>query len=134
MPMFRGYICAALWGAATLVAQAQSVEEAYAKLKSGLEEELQILTSITNTDEAKAAVPQLRTTLSALATPVPGVSDKELWYYIDNTTDHKLPLIELLQKLSVQFQRIQKAKYFGCYDLNETLMPHMRPDPNKTRD
>ncbi len=132
--MFRVCMCTAMWGAAALVAQADEVETAYAKLKSGLEEEVTILTTITDANSAKEALPRLRTVLTDLSTPQPGVSEKELWYYIDNTTDLKLPLIELIQKLSVQLFRLQNAKFFNYYELNETLMPQTRPDPNKTRD
>lgn len=136
--MFRLFLCTALCGTATIVAHAEdqnnSVATAYARLCNGLQEELQILSAISDTATAKAAVKPLSNTLTLLAQRVEGVSDKELWSYIDNTQDNKLPLIELVQKLTVQFQRIEKAKFFGSHELRETMLPQLRPNPDKTRD
>lgn len=111
-----------------------AVATAYARLCNGLQEELQILSAISDTATANAAVKPLDNTLSLLAQRVEGVTDKELWSYIDNTQDNKLPLIELVQKLTVQFQRIEKAKFFGSHELREAMLPQLRPNPDKTRD
>lgn len=111
-----------------------SIATAYLRLKGGLQNELQILSSITDTATAAAAVPKLQETLANLAQREPGVSDKELWMYIDNTEDNKLPLIELAQKLSVQFSRMEKANFYGCHELREVMLPQLRPNPDRMRD
>lgn len=136
--MFRLCLCTALCGITAIVAHAegedQALTTAYDRLRGGLQEELQILSAISDNATAKAAVGPLSKTLALLAQRVEGVSDKALWTYIDNTQDNKLPLIELVQKLTVQFERIEKAKFFGCHELRETMLPQLRPNPDKTRD
>lgn len=136
--MFRLSLCTALCGLAALVAQAQDesalVSAAYNQLKNGLQEELKILRSITDTATAQAAVSPLNNTLQLLSRREEGISDKMLWNYIDNTLDNKLPLIELIQKLSVEFYRLEQVHFYGCYELRETLLPQLQPNPDKMRD
>ncbi len=125
-------------GVAALVAHADdenaSVEAAYERLHQGLKQELEILSAISDTATAQAAVEPLQNTLALLAERVEGVSDKDLWYYIENTSGLKLPLVEFVQLLSVEFTRLEKAKFFGCDDLRETMLPQLRPNPDKMRD
>lgn len=125
-------------GVAALVAHADdenaSVEAAYERLHQGLKQELEILSAISDTATAQAAVEPLQNTLALLAERVEGVSDKDLWYYIENTSGLKLPLVEFVQLLSVEFTRLEKAKFFGSDDLRETLLPQLRPNPDKMRD
>ena len=125
-------------GVAALVAHADdqnaSVEAAYERLHQGLKQELEILSAISDTATAQAAVEPLQNTLALLAERVEDVSDKDLWYYIENTSGLKLPLVEFVQLLSVEFTRLEKAKFFGCDDLRETMLPQLRPNPDKMRD
>ena len=125
-------------GVAALVAHAgdenASVEAAYERLHQGLKQELDILSAISDTTTAQAAVEPLQNTLALLAERVVGVSDKDLWYYIENTGELKLPLVEFVQLLSVEFTRLEQARFFGCDDLREALLPQLRPNPDKMRD
>lgn len=121
-----------------MVAQANeentAVRAAYDRLLNGLQEEVKILDSITDPATAQAAVSALQSTLATLAQRVDGVADKDLWNYIDNTKDNKLPLIEMVQRLSAQFTRLQKANFYGSYELQDTLRLQLEPNPDKMRD
>lgn len=136
--MFRFCLSTALLGVAAVVAHAgeddAALTTAYDRLLNGLQEEVQILASITDTATAQAAVSSLKANAAALARRVDGVTDKALWNYIDNTQDNKLPLIEMVQRLSAQLTRLQKANFFGCYELQDALRPQLEPNPDKMRD
>ncbi len=125
-------------GVAAMVAHAgeddAALTAAYDRLLKGLQEEVRLLSSITDTATAQAAVEPLKANGATLAQRVDGVSDKALWNYIDNTHDNKLPLIEMIQRLSAQFTRLQKANFYGCYELQDALRPQLEPNPDKMRD
>lgn len=125
-------------GVAAVVAHAgeenTALATAYERLLKGLQEEVRILDSITDTATAQAAVEPLKSTTKLLAQRVDGVTDKDLWNYIDNTQDNKLPLIEMVQRLSAQFTRLQKNNFYGCYDLQDALRLQLEPNPDKMRD
>jgi len=125
-------------GVAAVVAHADegnaALTTAYDRLLNGLQDEVRILDSITDTATAQAAVAPLKENAAALAQRVEGVSDKALWNYIENTHDNKLPLIEAIQRLSAQFTRLQKAQFYGCYELQDALRAQLEPNPDKMRD
>ncbi len=119
-----------LFGLATLLAPAMaesSPEAAYQQLRDALSRELSILSSVKDASTAATAVPQLEAVLHELASMDRSYeAEKALWNYIDNTEGVKLPLLELLQRLTVQFMRMERHKFFDNEQLHALLAPQLR--------
>ncbi len=115
--------------AAAFVATASadsSPEVAAQQLSEALGRELAILSSVQDGATAAAAVPQLQAVLGELAAMDRSYeAEKALWTYIDNTDGVKLPLIELLQRLSIQFTRLEESRFYGNAELKTTLTPQL---------
>ena len=120
-----GSVSAALYAADSPGSIAEA--EAYAQLAAGLRREVQLLSSITNADSAAAAVEPLSKLLQEFAKLNSDVDEKELWLYIDNTPDLKQPLIEEIERLFVQLQRLEIAKFYNCAPLKKLLAPIITP-------
>ncbi len=122
-------LCPLLSLAALVVAPAAvaSPEAACQQLRAALERELAILRSVQDSSSAAAALPQLQAVLRELAEMDRSYeAEKALWEYIDNTTGVKLPLVELLQSLAIEFTRLEDAAFFGHEGLRAQLAPQLQ--------
>lgn len=102
-------------------------DEAYNRLAAGLKAEVRLLTGITDAATAAAAVEPLQQLLHELAELNAQTNEKELWRYIDNTPNLKQPLVEEVERLFVQLQRLEQAECFGCAPLQQLLAPIFKP-------
>ncbi len=124
------YTLALLTLSACVAVAETSPEAACRELRAGLTRELTALESMQDAAGAAAALPELRAALDALAAMDRSYeAEKALWGYIDNTQGVKLPLVELLQKLTIEFTRLEKAEFFGNEELRACLAPQMVPPP-----
>ncbi len=116
---------------AALVATAdteQSPEAACKQLQGLLAREVAVLQTATDAASASAAVAPLAEVLRALgAMDRSPEASKALWIYIDNTEGVKGPLIELIQRLTIEFTRLQDAAFFGSAELMSLLAPQLSP-------
>lgn len=120
------YIVTALLGATACVVQADTEETVSEALLAGLQAQVKLLAGVKDATSAAAAVAPLQQNLTELAALNGRVSADTLWLYIDNTQEIKLALIEELQRLSVHFSRLQKANFYGCSELQNTLAPQLK--------
>ncbi len=60
-------------------------------------------------------------------------SRAELWRYIDNTPHLKGALIELVQKIALEYQRLEKASFFSSDELRILLAPQLTPDASRSK-
>lgn len=107
-----------------------STSDAYLRLRQGLEQEVQLLSGIRDVGTAKEALPALRRNHAELAALKSEVASAELWRYIDNTPHRKGPLVALLQQMTQEFQRLEKAAFFSCDELRCLLEPQLNPSAN----
>ncbi len=122
--------CLSLFSLAALVATAPaeaSAEAACEQLRAALGRELAAVESVQDAASAAAALPQLKAVLDELALMDRShEAEKALWEYIDNTPGVKVPLIELLHRLTIEFTRLELASFFGCAQLGELLAPQLQ--------
>lgn len=117
------YTVMALFAGVACVAQAATEEEVCARLLAGLEEQVELLSSVNDPAGAESVIAPLRENMAALSALNGQVAESRLWLYIDNSQEIKLPLMEQLQLLSVQLQRLAKAGFFGSRELKAQLAP-----------
>ncbi len=116
--------------ACVAVAETTSPEAACRELSAGLTRELVALQSMQDAASAAASLPELRAAMDALAAMDRSYeAEKALWAYIDNTDGVKQPLVELLQRLSIEFTRLELAEFYGNEELRACLAPQMVPPP-----
>ncbi len=110
------------------VATAEASPEAVCQqLRAALERELAALQSVQDAASAEAALPPLQAVLRELAEmDCSYESEKALWEYIDNMPGIKLPLVELLQRLTLEFMRLEDAAFFGHEGLRTSLLPQLK--------
>lgn len=104
-------------------AMAAPVEDYYAQLQQGLDEQVGVLAGVRDKVTADAACSALRKNLSQLEGLAGKTQPAELWRYIDNTPDAKQKLVERVQRLSLQLQRLEKAECYGSEGLGALLAP-----------
>ncbi len=115
---------AALVVAAT--AEASPEEAACQQLSDALTRELAILRTVQDSASATASIPQLKTVLDELATMDRSYeAEKALWEYIDNTEGVKLPMVELLQRLTIELYRLEKAHFYMNKEFYLLLKPQV---------
>ncbi len=103
-----------------------SAEAAYEQLRGALAREIDILASVQDAAGAEAALPQLEAVIRELASMDRSYeAEQALWQYIDNTEGAKHPLIELLQRLSIQFSRLTNASFYENEKLRLALAPQI---------
>lgn len=102
---------------------AQTEQDVYGQLAEGLRQEVQLLSGISDAGSAQAALPALEQVIRTLAALNEQMDEKQLWRYIDNTPGLKQPLIEEIERLFVQLQRLEKAQFFGSEELHDLLRP-----------
>ncbi len=101
-------------------------EAACEQLNRLLTREVQLLRSVTDATTASASLPHLREVQQSLtAMDRSYEAEKALWTYIDNTEGVKAPLIEMLQRLTIEFMRLEEAAFFGNTDLESLLAPQL---------
>ncbi len=103
-----------------------SPEAACEQLCAALTREVQLLASVQDAASAAAAFPALEAVLAELAGMDRSYeAEKALWEYIDNTEGVKQPLIEMLQRLTIAFMRLEEASFFGHEGLRDLLAPQL---------
>ena len=109
---------------ALYAAEADPMAAVCDRLVTALEQETEALESISSPDDVPAGLEKLRASLAALKALF-AEDAEELWLYIDNTAGVKEPIIEVLEKLAIQFARMEKAEFFGNAELREALAPQV---------
>ena len=118
--------CVLLFAAAPLVCAGQE-QANYDKLLQALTTEVTILHGITDEASAGASLKQLEGHLRGMAQLRRTTDETALWRYIDNTPDIKAPLVEQIELLFVELQRIEKARFFRCVRLYQLLRAQVTP-------
>ncbi|MGN0865309.1 MAG: hypothetical protein ACI4P8_04100 [Akkermansia sp.] len=120
------FACAALLACVSSVAPASdSPEQICADLTAALKNEVEILEAVRSPEQADAAVTPLRKSL-AQQEKLFQADNAELWEHISNTQgSSQQALIELLQRLSRQFTRLEDCNFYDCDALREALAPQI---------
>lgn len=109
------------------VAMAAPVEEYYKQLEEDLSEQIGLLDKARDKATADAACPALSRNLSRLEELTGKAQKAEFWRYIDNTPDVKQNLVERVQRLSLQLQRLEKVECYGSEGMKKLLAPLLNP-------
>lgn len=110
------------------IAYAQQAEQsAYEKLAQGLHEEVQILSRICSAETAHEKLPALKQAVAALKSLQQETDSQQLWRYIENTQGLKEPLINAVELLFIELQRLEKARFYGVKELAQLLRPMLIP-------
>ncbi len=125
--MKSAHVITALCGLAACVAQAASEEEICEKLSEGLEAQAELLADVDDEASAAEVLPKLRRVLAELASLNGQADETMLWLYIENNARVKQDLLEFLLQIAAQFDRLQKAQYFGNEELRALLAPQTTP-------
>lgn len=99
----------------------------YEQMYAALEQKVEALEKIEQPSDAAAAVEPVRSALAALKELLT-VDQQELWLFIDNTRDKKQALIDLLDRLALQYSKLETSGYYGNAELNEMLAPQIEVD------
>ncbi len=110
-------------------ADVDPMASAYEALYSALEQETLALESIQTATDAAGAVDQLRAALQAQQALL-STDESALWQYIDNTEGRKQALVDLLERLALQFCRLEMQQYYGSDELKTLLSPQIEFDPD----
>lgn len=121
------HVITALFGVAACVAQAASEEDICEKLADGLEKQVELLADVDDAASAAEVLPELRRVLGELSALNGQCDESALWLYIENHVDVRQELLEYLLRLAAQFDRLQKAEYFGNLELGALLAPQITP-------
>lgn len=113
-------------------AEAEPMAAVCDRLVAALEQEAEALESITEAGDISAPLAKVRESLAAQQ-ELFAVDAGLLWQYIDNTEGVKQPIIDVLQRLALQFDRVEKAKFFGSAELRELLGPQVLATPATER-
>lgn len=118
--------CASLFACVSAVAPAaDSPEQICADLTAALRNEVEILEAVRSSEQASAAVSPLRKSLAQQG-ELFQADNAELWEHISNTQGNaQQTLIELLQRLSRQFTRLEDCNFYDCDALREALAPQI---------
>ena len=105
---------------------------AYESLLSALTREAVALEKIEEPADAAGVVEEVR---AALLTQkgLLSVDAAELWQYIDNTDGKKQPLIDVLERLALQFGRLEETDYFGNPELKALLSAQIEENPEAAK-
>ncbi len=126
--MKQAFLFLALSGAAACVAAADDVQTLSSALDAGLAEQLSILRGMTDAASCSAGVAALQANLDALQALNDRVDDTTaLWRHIENSAELKNKLVLCVQKISIEFYRIEQAQYYGCEELKTLLQPLLTP-------
>ena len=117
------YVMTALSPVLACVAQAVSEEELCSAIIDGLTAQEALLADVTDAASAQASVEPLKNILAELAALNEKADVDRLWLFIDNSPEIKLLLVESLQRLSVQYARLESEKFYKSEALWKTLRP-----------
>ena len=107
---------------------AESAEQAiYQKLVTGLHEEVRVLSSMVDEASAKKELPALQKIIAELKALNEQADEQKLWSYIENTPEVKQPLLDEVELLFLELQRIEKQKCFRVKPLEALLRPMLIP-------
>lgn len=127
-------LCGVCTGLLTCVAEAVvPASEVYPRLRQGLEQEVALLSSVKNAATAQSTLSALREHHARLTAMKSECPRAELWRYIDNTPHLKGALIELVQKIALEYQRLEKASFFSCDELRTLLAPQLTPAASRSK-
>ncbi len=118
-----------LCSSALCYAETDPIAEVYARLDSAITQVVQALESIEQPQDADRAVAEVRAGIQAQQELL-SVDEKALWQYIDNTDNAKQPLVDMLERLALQFARLEQSDYFGNAELRALLSPQLVEDPS----
>lgn len=104
---------------------AETPQQACCALEEALCRETALLAGVTDASSAAAVLPELRACLQGLAA-MRGADEDALWNYIDNTPGVKTRLAEAVQRLAIQFQRLEQAEFYRCTELADALAPQLQ--------
>lgn len=130
--MFKMLVPILMAGTALYAAETEPMAAVCDQLLAALELETASLTKMQAADDVPAALEELRDSLQKLEALM-AVDAKELWTYIDNTTGAKQPLVDELERLALQFARVQKAEFFNNAELKSLLAPQVLEQPKTHR-
>lgn len=108
-------------------AEADPMAEACNRLYQSIEQLVESLESVQDASDASAAVPGVRDAVNTQQELL-STDAAELWRYIDNTPNAKQPLVDMLERLAVQFARLESTDYWGSAELREMLSPQLVED------
>lgn len=105
-----------------------SNQEICHRLAAMLQEEVRLLQGVTDQASAQAAAPQLARIVSELQSLNNVIEDdQKLWKYIENTPGAKQPLIDVLELLLVELQRMDSNRCYNVRALEAALRPQLIP-------
>lgn len=130
--MYKMLVSFLMASTAIYAAETNLMAEACDRLVAALEQKTAALTRMQSEADVDAALDDLCASLDALKEQM-AVDQKELWLYIDNTEGVKQPIIDELERLALQFARIQQAGFFNNARLRELLAPQLITDPEAQR-
>ncbi len=126
--MFKMLVPILMAGTALYAAEAEPMAAVCDQLLAALEQETASLTKMQAADDVPAALEELRASLQKLEA-LKAVDANALWTYIDNTTGVKQPLVDELERLALQFARVQMAAFFNNEELKSLLAPQVLEQP-----
>lgn len=132
MCMYKMLVPILVVGTAIYAAEADPMAEVCDQLLAALEQETASLQKIGSADDVPAVLDELRASLQKL-NALMAVDAKALWTYIDNTTGAKQPLVDELERLALQFARVQEAQFFNNKELKSLLAPQVLAQPKTHR-
>ena len=129
--MKQAFLFFALSGATACVAVADDVQSISSALDAGLAEQLSILCGMTDAASCAAGVPALQANFEKLQALNDRVDTTDLWRHIENSAELKNKLVLCIQKISIEFYRIEQAQFYGCRELKAVLQPLLTPAPTR---
>ena len=106
---------------------ATTEQSVYQQLLDGLQAQNRILSTITDKETARVALPELKQTMATLKALNSQVDENDFWNYLENTPDVKQPLLDEMETLFGELQRLEKANFFGSQPLRNQLEPLIIP-------
>ncbi len=85
-------------------------------LQAALEKEVLALESIRTPAEVNAVLDEIRSSRKEQKNLF-SVDEKDFWLFIENSVSLKESLVELLERLAIQYDRMAKNEYFGSAEL-----------------
>lgn len=113
-------------------AETNPMASVYESLLNSLTQETEALEKIEEAADVAGVVGEVRAALAAQKELL-AVDARELWLYIDNTEGKKQPLIDVLERLALQFGRLEKTNYFESADLKALLSAQIEENPEAAK-
>lgn len=110
---------------ACVCSAAETPQQACRALEEALGAETALLARVVDKASAEALVPELRDCLERLAA-MRGAGEAALWSYIDNTPDAKTRMVDAMERLAREFNRLEREGFFDCAELADALAPQLQ--------